>query len=376
MKEHVFLDLAMANAPIMEELKDAACQVIASGRYLHGEQTALLEQEMAMLCQVKYCIAVSNGLDALRLVIRAYKEMGVLHEGDKVIVPGNTYVASLLAVSDNGLEPCPCDVREDTMNLDTCKIEPLLTPQVKAVMPVHLYGTPCWDEQLIDIAKRYNLKIIEDNAQAVAAQASVAGLNGTKVTGGLGHATGMSFYPTKNLGALGDAGCVLTSDEQLASTVRALANYGADRHYHNIYKGLNCRIDEIQAAMLRVKLKHLGQETQRRMMIARTYNEHITNPLVTRPAIFDDMQQVWHQYVVRVKERDRFMSYLKQNGVGTDIHYATPPHRQPCYSELASCQLPVAEMLAREVVSLPIAYPISQQDAIEISNIINDFKAK
>lgn len=197
MKEHVFLDLAMANAPIMEELKDAACQVIASGRYLHGEQTALLEQEMAMLCQVKYCIAVSNGLDALRLVIRAYKEMGVLHEGDKVIVPGNTYVASLLAVSDNGLEPCPCDVREDTMNLDTCKIEPLLTPQVKAVMPVHLYGTPCWDEQLIDIAKRYNLKIIEDNAQAVAAQASVAGLNGTKVTGGLGHATGMSFYPTK-----------------------------------------------------------------------------------------------------------------------------------------------------------------------------------
>ena len=376
MKEHVFLDLAMANAPIMEELKDAACQVIASGRYLHGEQTALLEQEMAMLCQVKYCIAVSNGLDALRLVIRAYKEMGVLHEGDKVIVPGNTYVASLLAVSDNGLEPCPCDVREDTMNLDTCKIEPLLTPQVKAVMPVHLYGTPCWDEQLIDIAKRYNLKIIEDNAQAVAAQASVAGLNGTKVTGGLGHATGMSFYPTKNLGALGDAGCVLTSDEQLASTVRALANYGADRHYHNIYKGLNCRIDEIQAAMLRVKLKHLGQETQRRMMIARTYNEHITNPLVTRPAIFDDMQQVWHQYVVRVKERDRFMSYLKQNGVGTDIHYATPPHRQPCYSELASCKLPVAEMLAREVVSLPIAYPISQQDAIEISNIINDFKAK
>ncbi len=376
MKEHVFLDLAMANAPIMEELKDAACQVIASGRYLHGEQTALLEQEMAMLCQVKYCIAVSNGLDALRLVIRAYKEMGVLHEGDKVIVPGNTYVASLLAVSDNGLEPCPCDVREDTMNLDTCKIEPLLTPQVKAVMPVHLYGTPCWDEQLIDIAKRYNLKIIEDNAQAVAAQASVAGLNGTKVTGGLGHATGMSFYPTKNLGALGDAGCVLTSDEQLASTVRALANYGADRHYHNIYKGLNCRIDEIQAAMLRVKLKHLGQETQRRMMIARTYNEHITNPLVTRPAIFDDMQQVWHQYVVRVKERDRFMSYLKQNGVGTDIHYATPPHRQPCYSELASCKLPVTEMLAREVVSLPIAYPISQQDAIEISNIINDFKAK
>ena len=376
MKEHVFLDLAMANAPIMEELKDAACQVIASGRYLHGEQTALLEQEMAMLCQVKYCIAVSNGLDALRLVIRAYKEMGVLHEGDKVIVPGNTYVASLLAVSDNGLEPCPCDVREDTMNLDTCKIEPLLTPQVKAVMPVHLYGTPCWDEQLIDIAKRYNLKIIEDNAQAVAAQASVAGLNGTKVTGGLGHATGMSFYPTKNLGALGDAGCVLTSDEQLASTVRALANYGADRHYHNIYKGLNCRIDEIQAAMLRVKLKHLGQETQRRMMIARTYNEHITNPLVTRPAIFDDMQQVWHQYVVRIKERDRFMSYLKQNGVGTDIHYATPPHRQPCYSELASCKLPVAEMLAREVVSLPIAYPISQQDAIEISNIINDFKAK
>ncbi len=376
MKKHDFLDLALANAPIMEELKEAACQVITSGRYLHGEHTALLEQEMAMLCQVKYCVAVSNGLDALRLVIRAYKEMGVLHDGDKVIVPGNTYVASLLAVSDNGLTPCPCDVREDTMNLDTSKIESMLSPQVKAIMPVHLYGTPCWDQRLIDIARQHGLKIIEDNAQSVAAQSRIAGLNGTKTTGGLGHAAGMSFYPTKNLGALGDAGCVLTSDEQLASTVRALANYGADHRYHNIYKGLNCRIDEIQAAMLRVKLKHLEQETQRRRAIARTYNEHITNPLVTTPIIFDDMIQVWHQYVVRVKDREQFMSYLKENGVGTDIHYATPPHRQPCYSELNGCDLPVTDMLAREVVSLPIAYPVNEQDAIEISNIINKFQTK
>ena len=266
-------------------------------------------------------------------------------------------------------------MREDTMNLDTCKIEPLLTPQVKAVMPVHLYGTPCWDEQLIAIAKRYNLKIIEDNAQAVAAQASVAGLNGSKVTGGLGHATGMSFYPTKNLGALGDAGCVLTSDEQLASTVRALANYGADRRYHNIYKGLNCRIDEIQAAMLRVKLKHLGQETQRRMMIARTYNEHITNPLVTRPAIFDDMQQVWHQYVVRVGDgrRDAFRAYMQERGVGTDIHYDTPPHLQPCYKHLEHGPLPVTERLADEIVSLPIAAPITPDDARMIARVINAF---
>ena len=252
----------------------------------------------------------------------------------------------------------------------------MLSPQVKAIMPVHLYGTPCWDQRLIDIARQHGLKIIEDNAQAVAAQSRIAGLNGTKTTGGLGHAAGMSFYPTKNLGALGDAGCVLTSDEQLASTVKALANYGADRRYHNIYKGLNCRIDEIQAALLRVKLKHLEQETQQRRAIARIYNEHINNPLVTTPIIFDDMIQVWHQYVVRVKDREQFMSYLKENGVGTDIHYATPPHRQPCYSELASCNLPVTEILAREVVSLPIAYPVNEQDAIEISNIINKFQTK
>lgn len=374
MKHFPFCDLKRVHNPMMGELKAAACSVIESGRYLHGEQTELLEREVAALCQVNHCVAVSNGLDALRLIIRAYKEMGVFHNGDKVIVPANTYVASVLAVSDNLLDPCLCEPREDTMNLDSREFERLISPAVKAVMPVHLYGTPCWDKRLMEVARRNGLKVIEDNAQAIGAKSSIPGLNGTRVTGSLGDAAGMSFYPTKNLGALGDAGCVLTNDGELARIVRALANYGADRRYHNIYQGLNCRIDEMQAAMLRVKMSHLGEENLRRNAVARAYGEHIRHPLVKTPEIFSDMTQVWHQYVVRAKSRDRFRDYLQQHGVETDIHYATPPHLQPCYRSLSSCVLPVTEALAGEVVSLPIAFPITASDAREIAQIINNFQ--
>lgn len=374
MKQYPFLDLALANAPYMDELKQAACQVVESGRYLHGELTDTLESKIAEVCHTKHCVAVSNGLDALRLTLRAYKEMGALTDGDAVIVPANTYVATVLAVSDNGLQPCLCDVRPDTMNLDSQQMLRLMSPKVKAVMPVHLYGTPCCDAALIDAARQHGLKVIEDNAQAIGAQADCTGLNGTTATGGLGHAGALSFYPTKNLGALGDGGAVTTNDEQLAATVRALANYGADRRYHNIYKGLNCRIDEIQAAFLLVKLNHLQAENDRRNAVARAYSEGISNPLVTTPAMFAGMRQVWHQYVVRVKSRDKFREYLKEHGVGTDIHYATPPHKQPCYKELSSLHLPVASTLASEVVSLPIAYPITPQSAREIAEIINAFQ--
>ncbi len=369
-----FLDLAKANEPYMQELQEAACNVIKSGRYLHGEQTNLLEQEIAGLCEAKYCVAVSNGLDALRLILRAYIELGVLHTDDHVIVPANTYVASVLAISDNGMTPCLCDARPDTMNMDTSLIENLMTPAVKAIMPVHLYGTPCWDEQLITIAKRYDLKIIEDNAQAIGAKASTPGINGTYTTGGLGHASAISFYPTKNLGALGDAGAVVTNDEELAKTVQAIANYGSDRRYHNIYLGLNCRIDEIQAAMLRVKLRYLNVENMRRSDAALAYDSCITNPLVTKPNIFDDMLQIWHQYVIRVKNRDAMRAYLEKNGVGTDIHYATPPHRQPCYRRFQSYRLPVTNAIADEAISLPIGHPITASEAREIANIINGFK--
>ena len=374
MKHYPFLNLALSNEPMMEELKEAACRVIESGRYINGEQCRLFEQEVAQLCQVKHCVVVSNGLDALRLIIRAYKELGVLHNDEKIIVPANTYVASVLAVSDNGLNATLCDIRNDTMNLDSHGIESLLSPSVRAIMPVHLYGTPCWDERLMNMARHYNLTIIEDNAQAIGAKTNIPGLNGTYMTGGLGHAAAVSFYPTKNLGALGDAGAVLTNDEKLANTVRAIANYGSDYRYHNIYLGLNCRMDEIQAAMLRVSLKHLPAEIERRNAVAKAYHEHITNKLVTTPQIFEETTQVWHQYVVRVKTRDHFRDYLKQNGVDTDIHYATPPHLQPCYRQFKSYKLPKTTALANEVVSLPIAHPITVQDAAEIAQIINDYQ--
>lgn len=370
--KYPFISLKKANEPYEDELKQAVTGVIDSGWYLHGEQTSQHEQEIASLCGTKHCIAVSNGLDALRLILRAYIELGQLKAGDKVIVPGNTFVASVLAVSDNGLVPVLCDPNPMTMNLDSDCVEKLITPEVKAVMPVHLYGTPCWDEKLKQLVIEHNLLVIEDNAQAIGAVSATKGLNGTNITGGLGHAAGISFYPTKNLGALGDAGAVTTSDDKLALTVRTLASYGSDRRYHNIYCGVNCRMDEMQAAMLRVKLRYLDQENERRDAIAQVYNNEITNPNVITPARFDGMTQVWHQYVIRVKEgRDEFRTRLEQMGVGTDIHYATPPHQQPCYAGLEHGALPVTELLASEVVSLPIAHPITVEDAREIAAIIN-----
>ena len=371
--KYPFLDLALAHAHYMDQLKAAACEVIERGRYLHGPHTELLEQEIAQLCQTKHCVSVSNGLDALRLILRAYKEMGRLHDGDEVIVPANTYVASVLAVSDCGLVPVLCEPREDTLNLDSRLLEELITPRTRAVMPVHLYGTPCWDETLMRVAREHDLLIVEDNAQAIGAKSAVAGLNGTVVTGGLGHAAGISFYPTKNLGALGDAGAVVTNDDELAATVTALANYGSDRRYHNIYQGYNCRLDEIQAAMLRVKLLHLEEENNVRNSVAQAYSITITNPKVKTPDFIEGTKQIWHQYIVRVEQRDEFRNYLTEHGVGSDIHYATPPHRQPCYQGILQGAYPITERLADEVVSLPIAPPITPADACAIAEIINRF---
>lgn len=373
MKQYPFLDLALSNAPYMDELKAAACEVIEHGRYLHSTQTELLEKEIAALCETQHCVGVSNGLDALRLILRAYKEMGVFKDGDEVILPGNTYIASVLAVSDNNMVPVLCDPSEKTMNLDSSLLEQHITPRTRAIMPVHLYGSPCWDETLMDVARRHNLLIIEDNAQSVGARCAIPGLNGTCHTGGLGHACGISFYPTKNLGALGDGGAVVTNDDKLAATVKALANYGSDRRYHNLYKGYNCRLDEIQAAMLRVKLKYLEKDNQSRHEVARNYNRCINNPKVKTPAIFEGWGQIWHQYVVRVEKREAFRTFLAENGVGSDIHYETPPHLQPCYRDLAHASLPVTELLAKEVVSLPIAHPITADDARIISDIINQY---
>jgi dTDP-4-amino-4,6-dideoxygalactose transaminase len=366
MKRYPFLDLATVNAPYMRQLTEAAQRVVSSGRYIGGEEVTAFERELAEMCGVTHAVAVSNGLDALRLSLRGYMELGRLQQGDEVIVPSNTYIATVLAVTDLGLKPVFVEPDVDTFNLDPTLIELAITPRTKAVMPVHLYGRACpvpaWvKEQLI---------VIEDNAQAIGAR-----LNG-RPTGSLGDAAGLSFYPTKNIGALGDAGAVTTNDAELAAAVRALRNYGTDRQYHNIYAGLNCRMDPIQAAMLRVKLPHVDEENALRRQLAEVYNSTITNPHVMLPQMpREEEQHVWHPYVVRVAQRDRFRAYLLDHGVETAVHYPTALHHQPCYEPLyGALSLPVAELLAEQVVSLPITRCTSETDAAEIADIINKYR--
>ncbi len=367
MIKYPFLDLKRLTAPLAAELKEACDRVIDSGRYLHGPETASLEHEIAALCSRRHCVAVSNGLDALRLIIKGYKALGILHDGDEVIVAANTYIASLLAITDAGLTPVPVEPEIRTMNLDPAMIGQAVTSKTRAIMEVHLYGTPARHSEIARVAKLHNLLIIEDNAQAIGASEH------DMPTGGMGDAAAFSFYPTKNVGALGDAGAVTTNDTALADTIRALANYGSDRRYHNIYNGYNCRMDEIQAAMLRVRLRHMGEDKINRQLAAATYERCISHKDITKPAIIDGTDQVWHQYVVRCSNRDALQKYLAENGVGTDIHYATPPHMQPCYSGMKHSPLPLTERLAAEVLSLPIAHT-SKREAEEISEIINNFR--
>lgn len=372
--KYPFLDLGAVNAPYADELVKAAERVVRSGRYVGGEEVERLESMLSGMTGAPYIIGVSNGLDALRLILKGYVALGVMKSGDEVIVPGNTYVASLLAITDAGLKPVPVDADIQTMNIDSQLVEKAVTPKTKAIMTVHLYGRVAWDNTLADIAKRYGLKVIEDNAQGIGGIATTAGLYGSRRTGSLGDAAAFSFYPTKNVGALGDAGAVATHDKELAMTVRALANYGSDRRYHNIYLGYNCRLDPMQAAMLTVKLPHTDRENADRFERAVTYSRNIQRPDVVTPMMSETVtDNVWHQYVLRVTngKRAEFISRLAENGVGTDIHYATPPHHQPCYAGLPHSALPVTELLADEVVSLPIATGTSVKDAAEISEIIN-----
>lgn len=373
-----FLDLKGVNAPYIDELARAAERVVRSGRYVGGEEVERLESKMCDVCGVSHTVAVSNGLDALRLILRAYVEMGRIRRGAEVIVPANTYIASVLAIRDAGLVPVLADVDPLTSNLKGGEaLERLVTPRTAAIMPVHLYGQVAWDMEIADMARRYRLVVVEDNAQAVGAVSPVAGLHGTSVTGGLGDAAGMSFYPTKNIGALGDAGAVTTHDAELASVVKALANYGAPRRYNNIYEGFNCRMDPIQAAMLCVKLDHLKEENDDRRARADVYRSVIDCKGVRLP---DNAgaAHVYHQFVVHVSDRSRFCSWLDNNGVGWDIHYAVPPHRQPCYAGgdkliVPEGGLPVTELLADTCVSLPITRCTSMDDARKIGEIINGY---
>lgn len=368
-----FLDLAICNAPYIDEIKKAAIDVIESGRYIGGAEVIALEHDLKVLTGAPFAIGVSNGLDALRLIFRGYIELGRLRPGDEVIVPANTYIASVLAVTDCGLIPVFVEPDPETLNLDSHRVEAAVTSRTRAILPVHLYGRVCWDSTLAATAARNNLIVVEDNAQAIGAVSDTIGLFGSRAAGGLGHAAAFSFYPTKNIGAVGDAGAVTTFDENLARTVRALGNYGSDRRYHNIFAGLNCRLDPIQAAMIRVKLRHIDDETEHRLKIADVYDGLIKNPKVTLPVKGKEGTTVWHQYVVRVDDRDTFRKYLLDNGVETDVHYAVPPHLQPCYSQYASLDLPITCRIADTVVSLPISRCTTVSDAREIAEIINNY---
>lgn len=373
-----FLDLGEVNAPYAGEIKDALARVVDSGRYIGGDEVSGFEARLAALHGLTPAavIGVSNGLDALRLILRGYIELGRLRPGDGVIVPANTYVASVLAITDNGLRPVFVDPDASTHNLDIAKAIKACGADVKAVMPVHLYGRVCWSARLADMAREKDLLVIEDNAQAIGATALSNGLFGSRMTGTLGNAAAFSFYPTKNIGAMGDAGAVMTRDNELADTVRALRNYGSHRQYENIYAGLNCRLDPMQAAVLSVKLPHLAEENALRAANAAMYDATIDNQAVIKPLYIDSGDCVWHQYVVRVADRDTFRHYMAENGVETSVHYPIPPNRQPCYKAYASMPLPVADRLAAEVVSLPVSRCTSPHDAAAIAKIINRYVGK
>lgn len=374
-KQYPFLDLAEVNAPYMEQMKEAASRVISSGRYIGGEEVGVFEKELVSYIGVPHAVGVSNGLDALRLILRAWIVLGKLQQGDKIIVPANTYIASVLAISDAGLTPVLVDPDPITLNISADAVDKILTPDVKGIMPVHLYGRVAWDDDLRDIIHKHDLLSIEDCAQAIGARALTSGLYGGNMAGALCDAAAISFYPTKNTGALGDAGAVLTHSGELADTVRALANYGSDRRYHNKYRGFNCRLDPIQAAMLRVKLPHNDEENMARIDKAALYGSLINRKeIITPPIAGDSADCVWHQYVIQVTDgkRDLMQRLLSEHGVTTDIHYAIPPHLQPCYETLSHGPLPVTELTTSRILSLPIARGTTRQDVMDIADIINN----
>lgn len=368
-----FLDLQKINAQYAAELKRAAVDVIDSGWYLLGERVKQLESNLTNYIGVKHAIGVANGLDALRLILKAYIEMGIMQEGDEVIVPANTYIASILAISDNRLKPILVEPNINTYNLDISLIEQQITPRTRAIMVVHLYGQVCWSEELESIAKKHKLKIIEDNAQAIGAE-----WNGKK-TGSLGDAAGFSFYPGKNLGALGDGGAVTTDNDQLAEIIRALGNYGSKQKYVNDFQGLNSRMDEIQSVFLDVKLKYLDTENQSRRKIAKYYLENIKHKEIVLPTLSSfithhpSLSHVWHIFIIRTPHRDKLQNHLTENGIQTLIHYPIPPHKQMAYIEWNNLRFPITEKIHAEVLSLPISPVIKPEQAEYIAQIVNSF---
>lgn len=364
-----FLDIQKINLQHHEALEARILKTFRSGWYLLGEEVKQFEQNLATYLGVKHVMGTANGLDALRLILRAYIENGVMQPGDEVIVPANTFIASVLAITDCGLVPVFIEPDLLTFNIDTDNIETAISAKTKAIMPVHLYGRVAYSEALKALAEKYNLKIIEDNAQAIGAE-----WNGIK-SGNLGHAAAFSFYPGKNLGALGDGGAVSTNDDNLAATIRAIANYGTTEKYINKYKGLNSRLDELQAAVLDEKLKHLDTENTRRREIANYYSAKISNPLITLPQLpVNQNEHVWHLYVIRTANRNRLQQYLTDKGIQTLIHYPVPPHKQEAYKEYNHLSFPVTEAIHNEVLSLPISPVLTNEEINAVTQALNSYE--
>jgi dTDP-4-amino-4,6-dideoxygalactose transaminase len=358
-----FLDLQAVNEAYRTQIDSAVKRVLDSGWYLLGKEGEAFENEFAAYCEAKHCIGVANGLDALNLIIKAY-DFG---PGDEIIVPANTYIASILAISQNGCIPVLVEPDIRTYNINPALIEARLTPQTKAIMVVHLYGQAVDMDKIWEIAKKYNLKVIEDSAQAHGA------IYQGRRTGNLGDASGFSFYPGKNLGCLGDGGAITTNDDVVADKLRALRNYGSHKKYCNLYKGVNSRLDEIQAAILRVKLGGLDRDNQRRRIIVKRYSEEITNSKISLPELLSENGHVWHLFVVRCADRDGLQRYLADHDIQTLIHYPTPPHKQEAYKEWNGLTFPVTEQIHREVLSLPISPIMTDEEVSSVIRVINQW---
>ena len=368
-----FLSLKDVTAQHGAEINEAVTRVVNGGWYLQGKENENFEANYAKFIGTKYCIGCANGLDALIWIFRAYIEMGVMQPGDEVIVPANTYIATILAITENGLKPVLVEPKLNTLEIDDDLIEAAITRKTKAIAIVHLYGRNAYTDKIGALCKKYNLKLVEDNAQAHGCKHTDG-----RVTGSIGDAAGHSFYPGKNLGALGDGGAVTTNDPELAAAVRALANYGSQKKYVFKYAGRNSRLDEIHAAVLDVKLKYLNEDNDHRRAMAKLYYEGIKNPLITLPDRLNDAQNVYHLFPVLCEKRDELQAFLKENGVGTVIHYPIPPFKQECYSKedwnIPQLSLPITEMIHDTELSLPIGPTIKESEILEIVRIINKFE--
>lgn len=358
-----FLDLHKINECYRNEIDNRIKQVLDSGWYLLGNQDKTFEEHFAKFCGTKYCIGCANGLDALTLIIRAYG----FSEGDEIIVPANTYIASILAISENGCTPVLVEPDINTYNINPDLIEEKITDKTKAILVVHLYGQVVQMDKIWEIAKKYNLKVIEDSAQGHGA------IYKGKRTGNLGDASGFSFYPGKNLGCMGDGGCVTTNDDELALKIRAIANYGSHKKYCNLYKGVNSRLDEIQAGILDVKLKYLDKDNARRREISEYYRENIKNQKIILPIVYNENAHVWHVFAVRTEKRDEFQEYLKQNDIQTLIHYPTPPHKQEAYKEWNNLSYPITEEIHKTIISIPISPVMTDDEVKKVVEVINDW---